>query len=424
MHGVPADAGEAPRSPGVLPRQAQDIQPRAAGDAAGVHGVAAAVEDRHLDPAVLAAESGCPDHRADPAGLQIEFSRLVRRLPGRRLASLVGHGHAAGGDERVDRVLDALRHGVGLIQAAGEIGREAGHGLIDRGQPPVQPHPLAGEDPQVDVMAAVAAGDVVIGPQPQRIGVLELINPAVVVAHRVQPGHHVAAAVAAGDPRRAAGRQVHPPTGQVQVLGDLAAGLAGAHHQDRAIRKRARVAVARGVQRRRAGGQPLGHARNGGSVIRAGRQHHLPGGEVAAAGGDLEAVASVSPQPGHLGVLLHRRPERVGVAFYVGDDLFPGHEAVWIWPLVRVAGQLALPVGCDQAKRIPAALAPFVAYAMTLEDNMVDAIADQAVAHGEAGLSGADNDSRIVPAAGLSRRPRHRPLGSPGSIHAAKSSHG
>ena len=46
-----------------------------------------------------------------------------------------------------------------------------------------------------------------------------------------QPGDDVPAAVAAGDPRRVADGEVHLAAGQVQVLGDLRAGLAGAHDQ-------------------------------------------------------------------------------------------------------------------------------------------------------------------------------------------------
>ncbi len=97
----------------------------------------------------------------------------------------------------------------------------------DAGQPTVQPHPVPGERPQVDVVPAVPAGHVMVGPEPHRVGVVELGDRPAVVTHVIQPGHHVPAAVPPGDPRRAAHRQVNAAARQVQVLGDLAAGLPG-----------------------------------------------------------------------------------------------------------------------------------------------------------------------------------------------------
>src|SRR5882757_3379332 len=86
---VPADGFEAARAPGVLPGQAEEVQARATGRATPVHGVAAAVEGGDLDPAVVAAEAGRPDHRGDARGDRVEFGRLLGRFPHRYVPGLL-----------------------------------------------------------------------------------------------------------------------------------------------------------------------------------------------------------------------------------------------------------------------------------------------------------------------------------------------
>lgn len=109
--------------------------------------------------------------------------------------------------------------------------RSAGPCPAYPGQPPVEPHALAGQRTQVDVPAAVAPGDVMVHPEAHRVRVGELADRLAVVPRRVQPGHHVAAAVEPGHPGGAAHREMDPTGGQVQILGDLATRLAGADHQ-------------------------------------------------------------------------------------------------------------------------------------------------------------------------------------------------
>src|SRR5439155_6987679 len=49
----------------VLPGEAQDVEPRDIGDAAAVTQAAVLVEDRQLDPGVVGAVPGRPDHGLD-----------------------------------------------------------------------------------------------------------------------------------------------------------------------------------------------------------------------------------------------------------------------------------------------------------------------------------------------------------------------
>ena len=84
---------------------------------------------------------------------------------------------------------------------------------------------------QIDVAAAVAAGDVVIGLVAHALAQRMLVHRQIVVAHQVQPLDHVLAAIAPRHPRRIADAQMHLAAGEMQILGDLAAGLSAAHHQ-------------------------------------------------------------------------------------------------------------------------------------------------------------------------------------------------
>src|SRR5690606_68591 len=141
----------------------------------------------------------------------------------------------------------------------------------------VERHALQGELAQVDVTAAVAAGDVVVGVLALARSARLVLDGDVVVAHVVQPGHAVAAAVEAGDARGVADGQVHGAPGQVQVLGDLGAGLAGADHQHRAFGQGVGVTVVRGMQLSDVGGQSFGEAGHDRLVVAARGHHHLPG---------------------------------------------------------------------------------------------------------------------------------------------------
>ncbi len=55
-----------------------------------------------------------------------------------------------------------------------------------------------------------------------------------------------------------------------------------------------------------------------------------------------------------------------------------------------VAGQARLPVGCEESQGRPALGAPRVRHLTALEDHVVDRVAGEPPAHGEAGLAGAD----------------------------------
>jgi hypothetical protein len=169
-------------------------------------------------------------------------------------------------------------------------------------------------------------------------------------------------------------------TRQVQVLGDLAAGLAGTDHQNRAVRKPARTAVCGGVGLLDPLGQPPGQRRNRRRVIRAGGHHDLVGGEVPGARAELEHPAGAPTHPRDAHPLRQRRPEVRRIVLEVADYLVADHEAVRISALIGVAGELALPVRRNQAERVPTPYLPLVSDLVRLDDDVLHAALSQAVA--------------------------------------------
>src|SRR5690606_23808239 len=142
---------------------------------------------------------------------------LVAGSPHRHVARLPRGVDARAGDIGVDAVLDALGHRVGGVQRGRQGGGEGGNAVGgDVGHAAVERHALQGELAQVDVTAAVAAGGVVVGVLALARSAWLVLDGDVVVAHVVQPGHAVAAAVEAGDARGVADGQVHGAPGQVQ----------------------------------------------------------------------------------------------------------------------------------------------------------------------------------------------------------------
>lgn len=214
----------------------------------------------------------------------------------------------------------------------------------------VEPHALGGERAQVDVVAAVASGDVVVGAEPHGVRVGELVDSPGVVAHFVEPGHDVPATVAPGDARRGPDGEVHPASGQVQVFGDLAAGLPGADDQDVAVGQLVRVAVLGRVQLDDVLRQPLGQPRLQRHLVRAGGQHDVVGGQLAGRRRQPEPAAGQRLQPLRFDALAQRDVEGLHVRLEVGDDLVPDHETVRIITRVGKPGSRHCQFGVTRQK--------------------------------------------------------------------------
>src|SRR5947209_12137259 len=263
-----------------------------------MRGVATAVEHRNLDPPIVTTETGAPGHRSDPGVTEIQLGGLLLGCPHRRIARLGRSVNVVGVNVAVDGVLDALRHRISVIQVLCQIRREPQCGAGRSGEPAVHPHAVAGEGAQVDVASAVATGDVMVHPEVHCVRVGEFADRFAVVTDVLKPGHYVAATVEPGDARRATHREVYLTAGQVQILGDLATGLARADHQHLTGRQPVGAAVLRGVNLCQLVRQSVGQPRHSWHLVRPGSQHYMIGDQLATAGTDQVAALAVTTQPG------------------------------------------------------------------------------------------------------------------------------
>ncbi len=218
-----------------------------------------------------------------------------------------------------------------------------------------------------------------------------LVDRLVVVAHVIQPIDDIFAAITPRGARGAAHAQMDAPA-QVQVLGDLAAGLAGTDHHDISGRQQLGIFVVGGMDLVDLRRNPLGHARNGGILVAAGGHDHLVGGENTQIARDFEGLGIVPLQPRDRHPFVDGWSERLRVRFDVCNDLILHHKSVRIGPGVRMARELALPIRRDQTKGVPSLRAPGFCESVLFEDDVVDSPLLQEVAGRESRLSAADHD--------------------------------
>ncbi len=188
-----------------------------------------------------------------------------------------------------------------------------------------------------------------------------------------------------------ADRYRHGAAGALDLVGQLGAGRRGAEHQDAAAVELIRVAVIDradpGDTRRRR----FVKRRNAGDVAGAAGQHDRAAAPLAAIGGD-HISATVALHRGDVGMGLHRRRNGARITVDEFDGLGHRAVAVGIVALIAVAGQPALPVGRQQAQRIPALGTPCMGDLTALQHDMIDGALRQAPAHRQAGLAAADDN--------------------------------
>ena len=207
-----------------------------------------------------------------------------------------------------------------------------------------------------------------------------------------QPGHDVRAVQAARHPRGPATGQEHVAPGEVQLLGQLASGLAAADDEDAAGRYLVRVAVVGARQRehaRRQGGRGRWQV---GPLIGAGAHDHRRGLEPALGGDELEVSIGVA-QLLHVHALAHRHRATVGVLLEVGDDLVAPHVAVRIIAGIGAAGQVEGPVRSHQREAVPA-LTPGLGDPRAFQHDMLDAERGELPADGQPRLTRPDHHDR------------------------------
>ena len=173
---------------------------------------------------------------------------------------------------------------------------------------------------------------------------------------------------------------------------DLGAARGSADHHDAAGRKLIGISVGLGGECCGRRGHVACKRRNVGDVACAGRQHHRAAQPLTLVGAHQIALIGAA-QRSDLGVRAYRRSDRLRIVGNKADGLGQGPVTVGIVSGVAKSGQPALPVWRQQPQRIPALGAPRVSNLAALENHVVDRAFGKAAAHGEASVSGPDNDS-------------------------------
>jgi hypothetical protein len=154
--------------------------------------------------------------------------------------------------------------------------------------------PLDSMKPSMVVLmlsAAVAAGHIVIGLGAHALFHRVIMHRHAVIPHVFQPIDDVSSAVEASSARRSAEAEVDFAAGEMQILGDLRAGLARPDHQHFAFWQHRGILVFARAELRHARWQSLGHTRNGRNVIAADGNDHLVGRACSGRGVDFELAA-------------------------------------------------------------------------------------------------------------------------------------
>ena len=261
VRGVISDPADQRRASGVLPRQSEEVEARGVGHPAAVNDAVPVVEDRCVDPRVIVAEAGGPDHGAD-----VELASVAE---------------TDGAPRSVDR-------------------------------PRMQPHPVAlVQGPR-------------IGPD-QRVSSLQsATDPRVCrLAHR--PGLlEIPEQVATENPLRERrlprpDRQVNL-TGGGELFGDLKTSVAATNDQHRTIGKVPRRPIPGAMELEDVLTELVGDRRHERHLERSGRHHDLIRRIAPAV--DLDEVPALGPPDGtDAAAQLHRQREVPGVVGEVGHHV-------------------------------------------------------------------------------------------------------
>jgi hypothetical protein len=206
-----------------------------------------------------------------------------------------------------------------------------------------------------------------------------------------QPPRDVTAPVAARRPGTHRHCDVHLAARLVQLLRDLHAGLAGAHHEHRPVRELIGPAVVVRVQLPDGPCQPLRCGGHLGPRVGPGRKDDVAGPEGAGVGLGLE-VAVGRRQAAHAGAETHGGVDGPGVAPDVVNHLVAGHEPVGVGAVIRHAGQQQREVRCHEAEAVPAVQPRTAELVPAVHDHVLDARLCEPVARRQAGLARPDHE--------------------------------
>ena len=207
-----------------------------------------------------------------------------------------GSGSSGG---RAPRFVAACRQQVADVRVAGiaprhrfvEVGREADRAPAASEQTPGQGHAVGEKCPVVEVPTAVAAARLEVrGKAGQRAR--KVVDRLLEERRLDEPRDDVASFDTAWRPRGLATREGHVAAAPMQLIGDLASGLAAPDDEDAAGGERIRARIALGVDDENVG-RKVRDRRAVRPLERAGREHDCIGAHLALGGVEDEPATRV-----------------------------------------------------------------------------------------------------------------------------------
>ena len=128
-----------------------------------------------------------------------------------------------------------------------------------------------------------------------------------------------------------------------------------------------------------------------GDVTGPGREHHGAALPATLAGRDRVAI-SRGTHRSHLSVRPDGRRDHIGVPLDKADRLRHRAESIRIVSLIAVSWEATLPVGREQAQRVPPLGLPRVGHRASLENDVIDRALGEAPTHGQPGVASPDDD--------------------------------
>ena len=384
------------RAPARQPGQAQEVDARLMAHAAVVARLAAGLEAVHLQPAEVHPVARGPDDGGDAGGGQVEFAqRMGHALRiGQAPAGLglLGQVQAVAADVVVGRIEHGQVVGVAVGDVLGQVVPEA-HPAIGEGLgQPHQGDALVAQRTKVHGVAAARAAD-----GNGHMLAAGLGNSRIPFAQHAQPPAEITAAIGARRPVMGAYREKHLAARALQLIGNLHARGACAHHQHGSFGQLCGAAVVRGMD--------LQQAAIGGCRRRSGRywrdHRHLerPRGRDHVAGLDhalgrfhREArPALVARDPPDLHAGAHGRLDLADIVLEVVGHLVLAGKAVAV-ALELQARKAVMPGRPVGHQRVPAPRAPGLGDALALQHQVLYAKLAQVFAGRDAGLPGTDHE--------------------------------
>ncbi len=309
---------------------------------------APAIQYRQLEPGIVGAKPGGPDHGIELTVCQVQFQgrdggNTGGRWPLRRV-------YLTGPALLLDPGIDATQQSAHFqVRQPGQVSQGAGTLRVappDSRQPAHQAHTTVGKCIQVQVRLRGATRQLRGRQPPGPANVVHLPIALIQNPGNVHPEQNIPAPVTARHTHMFADRHGYRSPRALYLIGDLQSTGGSADHQHPTVGQLAGIAIFVWGQTQQARWQVVGQLRNQWNVKGAAGDHQSTAIPFSTTG--FDAITRFQRKDaGHPGPGLDRRRDCGGIVTDKFGDLGHGQKAIWIMPPVRIIWQAVLPVGSE-----------------------------------------------------------------------------